>query len=72
MLETEISMLFIYDVNRLLEYKKSKIILYTYDSFLIDYNLEDGYDLLKDIKHLLINSKVKKGNNYKEMELFSV
>lgn len=72
MLETEISMLFIYDVNKLLENKKSKIILYTYDSFLIDFNLEDGYSLLKDIKNILINSKVKKGNNYKEMELFSV
>lgn len=72
MIETELSMLFIYEVNRLLENKKSKTILYTYDSILIDYNTEDGYDLLKDIKKLLINSKVKRGKNYKDMELFSI
>jgi hypothetical protein len=48
------------------------MILYTYDSILIDYNVEDGYDLLKDVKKILINSKVKKGQNYKDMELFSI
>lgn len=72
MIETELSMLFIYEVNKLLENKKSKTILYTYDSILIDYNEEDGYDLLVDVKKLLINSKVKKGKNYKDMELFSI
>jgi hypothetical protein len=72
MIETELSMLFIHGVNTLLDNKKSKMILYTYDSILIDYNVEDGYDLLKDVKKILINSKVKKGKNYKDMELFSI
>ena len=72
MIETELSMLFIHGVNTFLNNKKSKMVLYTYDSILIDYNVEDGYDLLKDLKKILINSKVKKGKNYKDMELFSI
>jgi hypothetical protein len=51
-----------YNVNsikKVLEYlknKKSNIILYTYDSILIDYNNEDGKKTLKDIKNILESS----------------
>jgi hypothetical protein len=51
-----------YNVNSIkkilkyLENKKSNIILYTYDSILIDYNKEDGKETLKEIKNLLENS----------------
>ena len=33
-----------------LENKQSKVILYTYDSFLIDYSSADGKEVLKEIK----------------------
>jgi hypothetical protein len=72
MIETEFSMLFIYDINYLLKDKKSKVILYTYDSILIDYNPLDGDKLLSDIKGKLIKSKVSLGKNYKEMRRVSI
>jgi hypothetical protein len=46
-------------IKKILEYlenKKSNIILYTYDSILIDYNKEDGKETLKDIKDMLESS----------------
>lgn len=33
--------------------KKSKVILYTYDSFLIDFSLEDGKECLQDVEKIL-------------------
>ena len=50
-----------YNVNSIknvleyLENKKSNIILYTYDSILVDYSREDGKEVLKKIKNLLEN-----------------
>ena len=72
MIETEFSMLFIYDIKQLLKDKQSKVILYTYDSILIDYNPIDGDTLLKDIKSKLIKSKISLGKNYKEMRRVSI
>jgi hypothetical protein len=43
-------------IKKVLEYlesKKSNIILYTYDSILIDYSKEDGKETLKNIKNIL-------------------
>lgn len=58
-------------VKRVIEYldnKKSSVILYTYDSFLIDYSREDGNGTLKTIKQLLEQDgyvvKVEYGLNY--------
>jgi hypothetical protein len=53
--------------------KKSCILLYTYDSILIDYSREDGKETLKDIKHMLESSfgfkvKVSWGCNYSNMK----
>jgi ABC-type phosphate/phosphonate transport system substrate-binding protein len=39
-----------------LEDKQSYIILYTYDSILIDYSRDDGKEVLKEIKNLLEHS----------------
>lgn len=71
--ETENNLIKIY---RILEYmnKKnisSKIILYQYDSILIDFNFNDGIDFLKKIKYILEegNYKIKTtvGKNFNEM-----
>jgi hypothetical protein len=40
-------------VLKYLEDKKSNIILYTYDSILVDYSRDDGKEVLKEIKNLL-------------------
>jgi hypothetical protein len=59
-------------VQKYLATKKTKIILYTYDSVLIDYNREDGKEVLKEIKHILESSfgfkvKAKYGMNYNNL-----
>ena len=59
-------------VLKYLENKKSNIILYTYDSILIDYNKEDGKKTLKDIKNLLEESfgfrvNISYGTNYNNL-----
>ena len=52
---------------------KSKLILYSYDSFLLDFNIEDGLDYLMKVKNILEQDKkypvkVSWGLNYHEME----
>lgn len=68
MVETEFSIIFIYEVCNILKDKLSKIVLYTYDSILIDYNREDGNELINEIKNAITTSKLKIGKNYKEMK----
>jgi len=55
-----------------LDNKQSKVILYTYDSFLVDYSSVDGKEVLKEIKKLLENNKhvvkVAYGNNYNSLK----
>lgn len=63
-IETEYSIIFIEEINAILKDKKSKLILYTYDSFLIDYNLEDGKDALLQIGGILKHSKIRVGRDY--------
>lgn len=48
---------------------KTKLILYTYDSFLFDYCFEDGKELLENIMKIFNNIpfKMKYGTNYHEM-----
>jgi hypothetical protein len=53
--------------------KKSSIILYTYDSVLIDYSRDDGKETLIEIKHILETSfgfkvKVKYGTDYNNLK----
>ena len=52
---------------------KSKLILYNYDAFLFDFNMEDGLDYLKEVKGILEQDsrfpvKVSWGLNYHEMK----
>ena len=60
------------DVRELLKVKKSKLVLYLYDSFLFDFNKEDGKDLIIDIKNVIERkgkypTKIEIGQNYHEM-----
>jgi hypothetical protein len=54
-------------LEKVLDYlkdKKTKIVLYTYDAFLFDYNKEDG-DILQDIVNMLeYPVTIKQGNTY--------
>ena len=52
---------------------RSKLVLYSYDSFLFDFNMEDGLDYLKKVKNTLEQDgkypvKVSWGLNYHEMK----
>ena len=55
-----------------LENKQSKVILYTYDSFLVDYSASDGKEVLTEIKKLLeINGyivRIAYGANYNSLK----
>ncbi|NDB86542.1 MAG: hypothetical protein EB127_28165, partial [Alphaproteobacteria bacterium] len=55
-------------LNSLLEYTHSKIVLVVYDSFLLDFSLKDGKQLLLDIKDVIesegFKAKVKVGKDY--------
>ena len=59
-------------ISEIKEYK-SKLILYSYDSFLLDFNIEDGLDYLMKVKNILEQDKkypvkVSWGLNYHDME----
>lgn len=72
-LETEFNMEIIQKLNSFLREKTSKLILYVYDSFLIDYNPNDGRETLKEIIEIFrdIPVHVKAGMNYNEMKLIN-
>ena len=58
-LETARNILILKDVLRYLQNKKTKVVLYTYDSFLFDFHKEDGRETLEEIKKIL-----ESGGNY--------
>lgn len=66
-LETSNNINMLWDVIKLLKGKKSKLILYTYDSFMFDFNIEDK-QLIKDIKNIFKKNgfqyKINYGDNY--------
>ena len=73
LMETENNMKMLSNLIPFLESYKSKLILYSYDSFLFDFNLDDGVDFLKKTKKIiesngLFPTKTSKGTNYHEME----
>jgi hypothetical protein len=69
--ETERNIFVINDIIKYLCNKKSKLILYNYDSFLFDYSKEDGkqtfYDLQKILEQGEYKTSCKYGSNYQEM-----
>jgi hypothetical protein len=74
-LETEKNILTMKNIQDFLSNKKTKLILYFYDSFLIDYSKEDKKQTLIDIKNIIQQEtycSIKFGKNFKEMELFDL
>ena len=73
LLETENNMKVMTQLIPFLKDKQSKLILYSYDSFLFDFKLTDGLDFLKGVKQILeqggvFPTKSSRGLNYHEME----
>ena len=71
--ETEHNMLVLNELNDHMINMSSKLILYTYDSFLIDYDLRDGKEAIKSIKDVISEQnkypvKLKAGVNYNVMK----
>lgn len=68
-LETSTNVLIIWDIIKLLKGKQTKIVLYTYDSILLDYCENDN--ILESIKQVFKKYKLKikltKGDNYGKM-----
>lgn len=72
LMETENNMKILTNLIPFMKQYKSKLILYSYDSFLFDFNLEDGVEFLKKVKKIiesngLFPTKTGKGTNYHEM-----
>ena len=67
-LETKYNVLILKDINDMLENTNSFISLVVYDSFLIDFSIKDGKDILLEIKKIInkynLTSKTKYGKNY--------
>ena len=73
LMETENNMKVLTKLIPEIENDKSKLILYSYDSFLFDFNIEDGLEYLKKIKDIIEQDgkfpvKVSWGLNYHEMK----
>ena len=70
--ETERNIKRILELQKYLEDKKTKLILYGYDSFLFDFSKLDGVNTLKDIKNILEEknypTKIKMGYTYNRMD----
>lgn len=66
--ETDNSMMVLSKINKLLKNKCTKVILYTYDSFLFDFKKSEGEPLLNSILNMFnLPVKVKHGSNYYDM-----
>ena len=69
--ETELNMKILNRVMEFLEEKQSKMVLYTYDSYLLDVHPSEN-ELLKNLKILIegngFPTKVEIGNRYSEMK----
>ena len=52
-METENNMKVLSELIPNIKDYKSKLILYSYDSFLFDFNMEDGLDYIKKVKEIL-------------------
>ena len=72
-METEQNLISLLGLQKLFEGWRSKIVLYNYDSFLIDFSMEDGGGLLLDVISYLEQDKkfpvrVNYGKNFNEMK----
>ena len=69
LIETETNLVIIQRLENYLKDKKTKLVLYTYDSFLFDVDKSDGKDVIKNITKILnvFPMKTYFGNNYDDM-----
>jgi hypothetical protein len=69
--ETERNVLVLNELLNFLADKKSKLVLYNYDSFLLDFSKKDGKNLLKQIKVIIEQdgypTSCNYGSNYQDM-----
>ena len=73
LMETENNMKMLNKLIPIFDNYYSKLILYSYDSFLIDYDMNDGKKFLNEIKNIIefdgkFPTKMSRGINYHEME----
>jgi len=70
--ETERNIVILRDIIEYLKDKKSRLVLYNYDSFLFDYDKIDGKSILCNLQNILeqdgYKTSCKYGKNYKEMK----
>lgn len=71
--ETELNVKTLLNIQNFLAEKKTKLILYQFDSFLIDWNKEDGKEILKDLKRIIETDdnykiSISYGKNFNEMK----
>ena len=73
--ETESNIKTIIELKNYLYDKKTKLVLYGYDSFTFDYSKEDGVSILTELKNILERNshltKAKAGSNYGKMKEIS-
>lgn len=69
-LETSTNVLILWDIIKILKGKKTKIVLYTYDSILLDHDEEE--EILEQIQQVFtkynLKTKTTKGHNYGNMK----
>ena len=73
LMETESNMKMLTELLPEIESYKSKLVLYSYDSFLFDFHIKDGLDFIKMVKGIIEQKgkypvKVARGFNYHEMK----
>ena len=70
-IETELNMSVICDLNNFLDAKKTKLVLYTYDSYLLDVHPSE-FDIINDIKILIEKNgflaNIEMGDNYSDIK----
>jgi len=71
--ETELNVNTLLNIQEFLKEKKTRIVLYQFDSFLIDWNKEDGKEILKDLKKIIETEhkykiSISYGKNFNQMK----
>jgi len=73
--ESEHNFLIMDKINKFMKGKKSKFILYTYDSFLFDFH-KDDISLLHELEEIIMDDyyplTIKAGSNYNELRKFKI
>jgi len=69
LMEAETGMIIIERLQKYLKQFKTKLVLYTYDSFLFDYSKEDGTECIRGIKRILdiFPNRAYFGDNYQDL-----